>query len=411
MPEFLKLIPPHKAVSDFLAAMPEIEPGISSIKTQEAEGRVVAQLFHAPHPLPPFSRSSVDGYAVRAKDTFGASSSLPAYLTITGEVEMGKQTDLQLEQGQAIIVHTGGMIPSGANAVVMLEDTQTIREGEIEIHKAAADGENILHKGEDVAEGEELLNPGTVIRPQEIGGLMAYGYTQVKVYDNPTVGILSSGDEVVPPEIEPSPGQVRDINSYTLSAMLRQHGAEPRIYGVVPDSFSALKKAVDQAFSENDMTLITAGSSVSARDITADVINTLGKPGVLIHGLALRPGKPTILALAEGKPIIGLPGNPVSAIVSSGLCVLPILRKLRGIKTEIYEPSVRAVLSQNVPSVSGREDYLPVRLETGSERTTAVPVFGRSNLIYTLVRADGLIRIPAAVTGLTGGTKVDVYLF
>ncbi|MBN1264459.1 MAG: molybdopterin molybdotransferase MoeA [Anaerolineales bacterium] len=411
MPEFLKLVPPQQAVEQFLAAMPDPTPETISLETQFAEGRVLAETFHAPHPLPPFTRSSVDGFAVRAADTFGASPSLPAYLTIAGEIEMGKQAALAIQPGQAALVHTGGMIPTGANAVVMLEDTQTIRAGEVEVHKPAADGENILREGEDVATGEELFSYGTLLRPQEIGGLIAYGYTQIRVYRNPTVGILSSGDEIVPPGYEPGPGQVRDINSYTLGAMLRLHGADPRVYGIVHDSFDELESAVRRAFTENDMILITAGSSVSTRDITADVIDSLGSPGVLFHGLALRPGKPTILALAEGKPVIGLPGNPVSAIVSAGLCVLPVLRKLRGLGQVSFKAAVQATLSQNIPSIAGREDYLPVRLEHGSEGITAVPVFGRSNLIFTLVRADGLVRIPAAVTGLTGGSPVDVILF
>ncbi len=411
MPEFLKLFPPRQAVSDYLDRIPEQQPGSELIETAAAEGRILAENFHAPSPLPPFTRSSVDGYAVRASDTFGASSTLPAYLLIAGEILMGTDADLVLQERQAALVHTGGMIPAGANAVVMLEDTQQTCEGEIEILKPAAEGENIIRQGEDVAGGELLLSPGTHLRVQEIGGLMAYGRTTILAFRRPTVGILSSGDEVVAPDREPQAGQVRDINSYTLAALVRRHGGEPRIYGISPDSYNSLESLTRQAFAENDMVLITAGSSVSTRDITAAVIASLGKPGVLFHGLALRPGKPTILALADGKPVIGLPGNPVSAIVSAGLCVAPVLRKLSGRKDTIYYPTIQAKLSQNVPSIAGREDYLPVRIESSPDGLTAVPVFGRSNLIYTLVCADGLVRIPADATGLVKDTSVQVSLF
>jgi molybdopterin molybdotransferase len=411
MPEFLKLTPPGQAVREFLNALPEHKPDMEPVETASAAGRILAESFHAPHPLPPFTRSSVDGYAVRAADTFGASSTLPAYLVVAGEILMGTEADLDLQEGQAALVHTGGMIPAGANAVVMLEDTQQTCEGEIEILKAAAEGENIIREGEDVANGELLLSPGTCLRVQEIGGLMAYGRTTILSYRRPTVGILSSGDEVVPPDKEPRAGQVRDINSYTLAALVRRHGGDPRIYGISPDSYSSLESLAQQAFAENDMILITAGSSVSVRDITAEVIASLGKPGVLFHGLALRPGKPTILALADGKPVIGLPGNPVSAIVAAGLSVVPVLRKISGRKGKIHNATIQAKLSQNIPSIAGREDYLPVRLEENPDGLTAVPVFGRSNLIYTLVRADGLICIPADATGLTKNTTVQVTLF
>lgn len=411
MPEFLKLIPPEEAVSRYLETLAAETLDVEEIPTMDADGRVLAEAFSAPHPLPPFDRSSVDGFAVRAVDTFGASPSLPAYLAVAGEVPMGAEARLELQPGQAAVVHTGGMIPSGATAVVMLEDTQPSREGEIEVQKPAADGENILRKGEDVSEGEELLTAGTLLRVQEIGGLMAYGRTSVRVYRRPGVGILSSGDEVVPPDEEPGRGQVRDINSYTLAAMVKRNGGIPHIYGIAADTFEDLEAITRRAYAENDMVLITAGSSVSARDITADVIRSLGEPGVLYHGLALRPGKPTILAIAGGKPIIGLPGNPVSAVVAAGLTVVPVLHRVSGRCRSIHKPYIDAVLSQNVPSVSGREDYLAVRLTAEPDRWTAEPVFGRSNLIYTLVRADGLIRIPAEVTGLRKDTPVRVFIF
>jgi molybdopterin molybdotransferase len=353
----------------------------------------------------------VDGYAVRAADTFGASASLPAYLSVAGEVLMGTLTTLSLDRGQAALVHTGGMIPAGADAVVMVEDTQVARPDEIEVLKPAAPGQNVLQLGEDVQPGEIVLQRGARLRAQELGGLMALGFTRVAVVRRPRVAILSTGDEVVAPEADPLPGQVRDVNTTTLSALVELGGGEPVFYGILPDRREALEAAARRAHAECDVVLITAGSSVSTRDITSEIIIALGAPGVLAHGVALRPGKPTILAVCSGKPVIGLPGNPVSALVVAGLFVTPLLRRLLGVQAPRLIPRVTARLVTNIPSESGREDYVPVRV-TGTEGDFAAePVFGKSNLIFTLVRADGLVRVPAEASGLPAGITVEVLLF
>ena len=412
MPEFLHLISPSAALEKILTALPQSWAADTEvISTSAAHGRVLAECVTAPHPLPPFPRSTVDGYAVQAKDTFGASGSLPAYLRLIGEVLMGKSPTLEVRPGQAAQVHTGGAIPAGADAVVMLEDTQLIDGSEIEVHRASGVGQNILLEGEDVQQGDIVLEPGTVLRPQEIGGLMALGMTSVSVAVSPRVGILSSGDEVVPPEMEPGPAQVRDINSYTLSAIIGRLGGKPILRGIVPDQHDALFEVVKQAHQEDDLIVITAGSSVSARDITGDVIQSLGEPGVLVHGISIKPGKPTILAIADDIPLIGLPGNPVSALVVGTLILAPLIRRFLGVQRVLPAPQVAARLSVNVVSQAGREDYLPVRLQESEEGTIAEPVFGRSNLIFTLVRADGLIHIPTNATGLSAGTDVLVTLF
>ena len=412
MPEFLHLISPSAALEKTLKALPQSwAAGTEVISTGEAHGRVLAECVTAPHPLPPFPRSTVDGYAVQAKDTFGASGSLPAYLRLIGEILMGKSPTLEVRPGQAAQVHTGGAIPAGADAVVMLEDTQLIDGSEIEVHRASGVGQNILLEGEDVQQGDIVLEPGTVLRPQEIGGLMALGMTSVSVAVSPRVGILSSGDEVVPPEMEPGPAQVRDINSHTLSAIIGRLGGKPILRGIVPDQHDALFEVVKQAHQEDDLIVITAGSSVSARDITGDVIQSLGEPGVLVHGISIKPGKPTILAIADDIPLIGLPGNPVSALVVGTLILAPLIRRFLGVQRVLPAPQVAARLSVNVVSQAGREDYLPVRLQESEEGTIAEPVFGRSNLIFTLVRADGLIHIPTDATGLSAGTDVLVTLF
>ena len=412
MPEFLNLTPPSEALDRFMDAWSG--PGkieTETLPTEDALGRVLAQEILAPHPLPPFPRSTVDGYAVRAADTHGATSSLPAYLELIGEVLMGTTSGLEIGSGQTAVVHTGGMIPKGADAVIMLEDTQQAQDDEIEILKAVAVGENILVEGEDVKAGETVLKSGTRLRPQEIGGLMALGYTKIEAAVRPSVAILSSGDEVIPPAGEPTPGQVRDINSYTLSALVERAGGLPVRQGIIADNRAALQAAAESAFGEHDILLITAGSSVSARDITVDILAELGEPGVLVHGLAIKPGKPTILALAENKPLIGLPGNPVSALVVGGLILPAILRRSLGMPAQNWYPQIPARLTVNVASQAGREDYQPVRLVKSSKGLLAEPVYGRSNLIFTLVRADGLIRIPPEANGLPEGELVTVRLF
>jgi molybdopterin molybdotransferase len=411
MPEFLRLQTPADALGRLLAALPEETAlGSIAIPTGRALGRILAEDVQASHALPPFSRSSVDGYAVRAADTYGASASLPAYLRLAGEVPMGAATTLAVTQGSAALVHTGGMMPSGADAVVMVEDTQVSLPGEIEVLRPAAPGENVLRLGEDVQAGETILLRGARLRAQEIGGLMALGHTSVRVVRAPRVAILSTGDEVVPPDSEPLPGQVRDINTYTLAAVVAQAGGEPVLFGILPDQRAALEAAAREAHASCDAVLITAGSSISSRDITSEVIAALGPPGVLVHGVALRPGKPTILAVCSGKAVIGMPGNPVSALVAAGLFVAPLLRRMLGCAPPI-PPCVTARLTTSIPSEPGREDYVPVRISGEPGTYDAEPVFGKSNLIFTLVRADGLVRIPAEANGLAADTPVEVLLF
>ncbi|MEJ5200238.1 MAG: molybdopterin molybdotransferase MoeA, partial [Anaerolineae bacterium] len=263
--------------------------------------------------------------------------------------------------------------------------------------------------GEDVQAGELILPAGHALRPQDLGGLLALGITEVQVARQPRVGIISQGDEVVPPEQEPGPGQVRDINSYTLAGFVRQAGGIPLNYPIVPDQQEALDAAVQRAYDEADVVVITAGSSVSYRDLTANAINKLGAPGVLVHGVAIRPGKPTILAVCNGKAVFGLPGNPVSCINIFRRFVAPTIRLLLG---AALTPActVQARLARNIPAASGRADFVRVRLEQRDGETWAVPVFGKSNLIFTLVRSDGVVEVPLNSSGLAAGTIVTVWL-
>lgn len=412
MPEFLRLVPPAEAFAIWMKALPpDRTPDVEAAETADALGRVLAEDVVAPHSLPAFPRSTVDGYAVRAEDTFGAGPSAPSYLRLIGEVPMGRLPEIQVRVGEAALVHTGGAIPEGANAVVMLEDTQTVPGGEVEVLGALGIGKNVIRLGEDIQEGETVLEAGRRLRPQEIGGLMAIGRTRVSVYRRPRVAILSSGDEVVPAGVDPGPGQVRDVNSHTLAALVRRGGGEAIGFGILPDDPEALLEAARRAQATCDLIIITAGSSASSRDSTADVVRRLGAPGVLVHGLSIKPGKPAILGVATGVPVVGLPGNPVSAFVVAGLLVVPMLRRLTGDNRPAITAAVTARLTVNVPSEAGREDYVPVRLEGSPDGWIADPVFGKSNLIFTLVRADGLIRIPPDSTGLSEGSRVDVVLF
>jgi molybdopterin molybdotransferase len=422
MTEFLKLRTAEEAWEIFLAHFrPAVIP--ERIRIAAALDRVLAADALAPHDLPEFVRSTVDGYAVQAADTHGASPGLPAYLDVVAEVAMGARADFTLSAGQAALIHTGGMVPPGADAVVMLEHTHRaggpllgiprVQHGfeaySIEVARPAAAGESCIQVGEDVRAGDLALPAGHTLRPQDIGGLLALGITEALAARQPRVAIISQGDEVVPPEQAPGPGQVRDINSYTLAGYVRRAGGLPLTYPIAPDRQDALNAAVRRGFDEANLVVITAGSSVSYRDLTANAINQLGAPGVLVHGVAIRPGKPTILAMCDGKPVFGLPGNPVSCINIFGRFVTPAIRLLLG-AAPLASYTLHARLARNIPAASGRADYVRVRLEERDGETWAVPVFGKSNLIFTLLRSEGVVEVPLNSNGIPVGATVKVSL-
>lgn len=417
MPEFLRLLPPDEARALLLSNLAATPPASETVDSAAALGRVTAEAIRAPHPLPEFPRSTVDGYAVRSGDTFGASDSLPAYLKVLGEIPMGRAANMPIRGGECALIHTGGMLPDGADAVVMVEHTQVVRatgagHAEVEVMRAVAAGENAIAVGEDVQTGSVVIPVGRRIGPAEVGGLMALGILRLRVAAMPLVGILSSGDEVIEPGERPEPGQVRDVNAYTLAAIAERYGGQPVRYGIVPDDRAKLLEASVRALAECEAVVITAGSSASTRDMTAEVIDSLGRPGVLVHGVNTRPGKPTILGVCGGKAVIGLPGNPVSALVNGYLFVAPVIEKLLRASPEAARPSVKARLAVNLASQAGREDWWPVKLQASpAADLLAQPVFGKSNLIFNLVAADGLIRIAPDATGASAGDWVDVFLF
>jgi molybdopterin molybdotransferase len=408
--ELFNVRTPPDALSVLLDHVPaRVE--LEEVPTAEARDRVLAADVHAPSDLPTFRRSTMDGFAVRAADTFGATEGLPAYLDIVDEVLMGHAPTRGLGTGQCARIATGGMLPDNADAVVMVEQTQEVGPTTIEALRAVAPGENVVQIGEDVRTGDAILAAGHRLRPQDLGGLVALGITSVGVARRLRVGIVSGGDELVAPETEPGPGQIRDINSYTLAALIRRDGHAPCLAGIFPDDYAALESAAQAALAANDVVILSAGSSVSARDMTAQVVDSLGEPGVLVHGVSLKPGKPTILAACDGKPVFGLPGNPVSCMVTYDLFVAPTLARLSGAASP-PRTSVTARLTRNIASATGREDYIQVRLERRQDGGfDAVPVFGKSNLIFTLIRADGMLKIPLDAGGLPAGAQVDVVLF
>ncbi|HEX8967620.1 MAG TPA: gephyrin-like molybdotransferase Glp [Chloroflexota bacterium] len=409
--ELFNVQTPPRALEALLRELP-VRVESETLATTSALDRVLAEEISSPSNLPTFRRSTMDGFAVRAADTFGATESMPAYLEVVDEVLMGRAPARALGLGECARIATGGMLPEGADAVVMVEQTQEVGPTTIEAQRAVAPGDNVVQIGEDIRTGEPILKRGHTLRAQDLGGLLALGVTSVRVARQLRVAIVSGGDELVDPDQAPGPAQIRDVNSYTLAALIRRDGHTPCLSGIYPDEYPALQTAAQHALAQADAVILSAGSSVSTRDLTAQVIDSLGQPGVLVHGVSLKPGKPTILAVCDGKPVFGLPGNPVSCMVTYDLFVAPTLAHLTGTAVRPLRRGVMARLTRNVASATGREDYVQVRLERGTDGgLDAVPVFGKSNLIFTLIRADGMLKVPLDVGGLAAGAQVEVVLF
>lgn len=384
------------------------------IELISASKRVLAEDIIAKENIPGFNRATVDGYALKAGDTFGASDGLPAYLEVIGEIRMSEIPSLLVCSGQTARISTGGMLPEGADAVVMLEYTEQIDETMIEANRPVALWENVLRADEDIKKGEILLKKGQLLRPQDIGLLAALGWGTVLVYKKPGVAIISTGDEIVPVHSQPKPGQVRDINLYALGASVEEIGAIPHYRDIIPDDEPALEKELRKCIEsdEIDMVLISGGSSIGSRDYTLRVLNHLGSPGVLVHGLALKPGKPTIISLNNQKPIIGLPGHPVSTLIVFESIVKKILSDLKGEILPLgLNRTVEALLENNIASEGGREEFIRVILKKKDGKFWAVPVLGKSGMISTLAKADGYIVIGLNQEGLYQGDLVTVYLF
>jgi molybdopterin molybdotransferase len=374
--------------------------------------RVLAEDIISPVNLPEFPRSTVDGFALQAKDTYGASEKNPALLQMIGEIPMGQVSDIEVKDGETVKVATGGMVPKGADAVEMVEYTEWVDTQNLHAFKPLSPLENVIQVGEDVKAGEAVLHKGHLMRPQDIGLLAGIGKTRVRVFLRPRVAIISSGDEIVPIDTSPRPGEIRDINRFTIVSMVEEIGGIPIFLGITKDRFKELKESIELGLKEAEMVAITGGSSVGTLDLTVEVLQTFSKTEILAHGVSIRPGKPTLLADINGKPFLGLPGHPVSAVVIFNFFGKPLLKILSGISGEraFHQTKVKAKASRNIPSVPGREDYVRVKLEERDGTFWAHPIFGKSGAISHLAKANGLVKIGINEEGLEEGEEAEVIL-
>ncbi|MCM3726760.1 molybdopterin molybdotransferase MoeA [Neobacillus cucumis] len=400
-----------KTVEETFNLIDEKIPAIEQTEIRElsrALHYILASPVTAKENVPSFDRSTVDGYAVRAKDTYGSSESMPGFLTVMGEVKMGEVPTVEVTQGTAVYVPTGGMLPKGCDSVIMIEHCEDV-DTLLNTYKQIAPGENVIRAGEDIREGEILLGRGTKLRPQELGALASLGITHVTVFRKLKVGYLSSGDEIVPYQTETlREGQIRDINYLTIAGLVQEWNVEVVYGGIVRDDFDEFRERAQSLYEEVDCLILSGGSSVGAKDYTTDVIQSLGDPGVFVHGISIKPGKPTILALANGKPVIGLPGHPASAMIIFKLFGEQVLRKLKGEKCDRKPERIFAKITKNIPSSMGRADYIRARLFENEGEWWAEPIIGKSGLITTLVKSDGLVEISSEKEGVSQGEWVPV---
>lgn len=411
MKPFFHVVSPSEA-REILGA---IEPvGIETARTVHARGRVLAEDLYSKVDLPHFHRAAMDGYAVRAKDTFGASASQPAYLKVIETVEMGREATRPLGRGEAARIATGGMMPPESDAVLMIEYADEAGNGMVEIQRSVSPWQNVMRIGDDIGRGRIVFRRGRRLRAQDLGSLTGIGISSVAVFKKPRVALISTGDEIVEPDVEPAPGQVRNINQYSLLALLEECGAEVRDLGVVRDDKTALAKALEDGLCWGDLVLLSGGSSVGAKDIALEAMLSFARAKVLFHGISVSPGKPTIYVHAAGKPLLGLPGYPVSALVIFHLFAAPAIRILGGedpATAWAFDKMSRAILKTNLVSQPGREDYVRVCLERLGGKVYATPLPGKSGAIFTLVHADGMVRIDSNQEGVEAGEEVEVILF
>ncbi|MEO6061131.1 MAG: gephyrin-like molybdotransferase Glp [Thermoflexales bacterium] len=375
------------------------------VSLAQARGRVLAVDVHSHGPIPEFRRSTVDGFALRAADT-GAGKTL----SVAGEIPMGVFRTQALPPGVAIKIHTGGHVPDEADAVIMVERTSALADGQIRLDEGLTPGDNVIQIAEDVQPGSVVICAGAILREQEIGGLASLGISQAPVTRRPRVALISSGDELVPVESPTRPGQIRGSNAPMLAALVMANGGEPLDMGILPDNPAAFAAAAERAKANSDIIVFMAGSSMSDRDYTAETITAMGAPGILIHGIAFRPGKPTIFAVCDGTPVFGLPGNPNSALVTARRFLGPTLWRMLG-ATPPPPRYVTATLAEAIRSPAALEHWIPAALFEQAGERMARPIITKSNLIFGLVRAEGMFCLPIGVDGLPAGAQVQVEYF
>ena len=418
MASSLTLIPAETARRIMLETPPV---GTEVVPLRDAGGRVLAASFAAPEDLPTQPRSVMDGYAVRAADVVGADAQGPAVLRVIGTVPMGGVFSGRVAIGESVGISTGGFLPAGADAVVMIEHTRIPGAGAgrtdadapvVEVDRPVAPGANVIQRGEDLVAGTRLLSGGRRLRPQDVAALATFGLAQVVVHRRPRIAVLSTGNELCAVTETPAPGQVRDVNQWVLGTEIEATGACATYGGITRDDPSALAEAIDRLLPTHDGLILSGGSSVGVKDVSGTVMGRLAGPGVLFHGIDIRPGKPTIFARVGDKPVIGMPGFPTSSMVVFDAFVRPLLWHLGGeVAREPWPTQRRARMSQPVISAVGREDYLRVRLVTRAAELWAEPLPGGSSAISNLIFADGLVRIEAERDQLAEGEWVDVSLF
>ena len=377
--------------------------GTEKLHISDCIGRVLAEDILSAENIPPFDRSTVDGYAVLSSDTFGAGESIPSMLFLTGEILMGEEAKSTVSSGECIKISTGGMLPKGSDSVVMVEHTEQMLDGTCLVFKAVSPYQNVTKKGDDVKIGQTVINKGTKITSRHIGILCALGITEVECVRKIKVGIISSGDEIVPVEESVPMGKIRDINSHFLASLIEENGYETTEYGIVKDNFDELYNTLQKATDECDAVLISGGSSAGAKDMTAAVIDKNGK--VFFHGIAVKPGKPTIFGKVNEKAVFGLPGHPAAAYLIAKTVVMNLLSFCSKQKNKPL--TVSAEIVESISSNHGREELVPVILKDGK----AQPLFFKSGLVSLLSSADGFVIIPRNKEGLFKGENVTVHLF
>ena len=410
----LKVLNEHLVVS---------APATEEVEISRALGRVTATVVISPIDLPEFDRSTVDGYAAGSSDTFGAAESRPVLLRLVGDIPMGSMPERGIAKGELMKIATGGALPRGADSVVMFEHTQPVDAGSIEVVKPVAPLENVIQTGDDIKKSEVILSKGHAVRPQDMAALAGVGITRVKVFERPRVAIISTGNEIVPADSVPAPGRIRDSNSYNLEGLIAQAGGTAVKIGIIPDDYNRLRKSLEDALKDCRLILMTGGSSVGTADLTAKVVDDLGPPGVLVHGVSIKPGKPLIVGIiGSGRPggqipVFGLPGHPAAVSICFELFVKPVLARLTGL---VLDPAlegispcctVKARMTRSISSTPGREDHVRVMLEKKDDGLWARPVFGPSGLISTLVKAVGTVVVPVNKIGIEAGEEVEVRLF
>ena len=393
------------------AVFSEIRTGAETVPLHEAAGRILAEDASAREDNPPFTRSSLDGYAVRAADTFGASESVPAMLTLAGEVLMKQKPQFSLQAGQAIYVPTGGCLPDGADAIAMIEIAETLGE-HVLIMENVTPGTGIVFQGDDAKAGEVIIKAGQMLEPRHIGALAALGYTKATVKRRIKCAVISTGDELVPIEsaLDDDLAGIRDVNTHLICAQLEAFGCEACAYGVCPDDETELSVLMKKAYAECDAVLVSGGSSAGVMDLTKKIFREAMGADILVHGVAMKPGKPTIIAKSGEKALIGLPGHPVSAFFVMLEIVRPLLDALSGLP-DASRPFTTARMADKIPSNHGREDFVPVKLEGTGENITAKALPYKSGLIALLSQSDGYIRIPRLTEGIDAETIVKVFRY